>query len=300
MEDQGVRRDPAVELVPTERIRVMNPRARDAKKFREIVENISQVGLKKPITVSRRPDTGDGQPPLYDLVCGQGRLQAYVALGETEIPAIVVSASKEDRLVMSLVENLARRRPTSFEHVVQMAQLREHGYSTAEISAKVGLTETYVAAILNLWAYGEERLLQGVEQGRIPLSTALVIAGGTVGDDQRALVEAYERGELAGKRLVAAKRLLDQRRAFGKALGRPTGKRTGATTTAEGLIRSYQKEVERQRVFVKKARLCESRFVFVRSAVQRLLEDENFVTLLRAEGLQSLPRILAEVNGGAD
>jgi ParB family transcriptional regulator, chromosome partitioning protein len=299
MEDQGGSRDPAVELIPTERIRVMNPRARDPKKFREIVENISQVGLKKPITVSRRLDTGDGQPPLYDLVCGQGRLEAYVALGEKEIPAIVVTASKEDRLVMSLVENLARRRPASFEHVVQMSRLREQGYSTAEISAKVGLTEKYVAAILKLWEHGEERLLQGLEHGRIPLATAVIIAGGTDGDDQRVLAEAYERGELAGKRLIAAKRLLDQRRAFGKALVRGTSKRTGANT-AEALIRSYQKEVERQRVFVKKARLCESRFVFVRSAVQRLLADENFVTLLRAEGLQSLPRLLAAANGGAD
>jgi len=293
MDDQGGNRDPAVEQIPTDRIRVMNPRARDPKKFREIIENISQVGLKKPITVSRRPDAGDGQPPLYDLVCGQRRLEAYVALGEKEIPAIVVAASKEDRLVMSLVENMARRRPASFEHVLQMARLREQGYSTAEIAAKVGLTDNYVSAILKLWEHGEERLLQGLEQGRIPLAIAVVIAGGTDGEDQRALTEAYERGELAGKRLIAAKRLLDQRRAFGKQLARASGKRT-ASNTAEALIRSYQKEVERQRVFVKKARLCESRLVFVRSAVQRLLADENFVTLLRAEGLQTLPRNLAE------
>jgi len=299
MQEQGGNRDPAVELIPTDRIRVMNPRARDPKKFREIIENISQVGLKKPITVSRRPDTGDGQPPLYDLVCGQGRLEAYVALGEKEIPALIVTATKEDRLVMSLVENLARRRPASFEHVLQMARLREQGYSTTEIAAKVGLTDNYVSAILKLWEHGEERLLQGLEHGRIPLATAVIIAGGTDGEDQRALAEAYERGELTGKRLIAAKRLLDQRRALGKQLVRGTGKRTG-TKTAEALVRSYQKEVERQRVFVKKARLCESRLVFVRSAVQRLLGDENFVTLLRAEGLQTLPRNLAEPAAGGE
>ena len=42
---------------------------------------------------------------VYDLVCGQGRLEAFVALGQNEIPAIVIEASEEDCYVMSLVEN---------------------------------------------------------------------------------------------------------------------------------------------------------------------------------------------------
>ena len=43
--------------IPTEQIRVLNPRVRNRRNFEEIVENISRVGLKRPITVSRRPDT---------------------------------------------------------------------------------------------------------------------------------------------------------------------------------------------------------------------------------------------------
>ena len=44
----------SVQLVPIDKIRVINLRSRNKTKFREIVENISKVGLKKPITVSRR------------------------------------------------------------------------------------------------------------------------------------------------------------------------------------------------------------------------------------------------------
>ena len=71
--------DYAVELIPIERITVINPRVRNKKIFKEIVENIAEIGLKRPITVTRRDDA-DG--PRYALVCGQGRLEAYQALGQ--------------------------------------------------------------------------------------------------------------------------------------------------------------------------------------------------------------------------
>jgi ParB family chromosome partitioning protein len=45
---------------------------------------------------------------------------------------------------------------------------------------------------------------------------------------------------------------------------------------------------------VKKAQLTESRLLMILSAVRALLQDENFITMLRAEGLDSMPRYLAE------
>src|SRR5438067_9197868 len=97
---------PMVEMIPIECITVINPRVRNKKIFKEIISNIAELGLKKPITVTRR-DEVDG--PRYDLVCGQGRLEAYQALAQREIPALVVEADTHDCLVMSLVENFARR-----------------------------------------------------------------------------------------------------------------------------------------------------------------------------------------------
>jgi ParB family transcriptional regulator, chromosome partitioning protein len=96
---------PSVKLIPVDRITVINPRVRSKKIFKEVISSIAQVGLKKPITVTRR-EGPDG--PRYDLVCGQGRLEAYNALGQHEIPAFVVEADLESCLVMSLVENCAR------------------------------------------------------------------------------------------------------------------------------------------------------------------------------------------------
>ena len=78
-----------IEMIPISRITVLNPRARNKRQHREIVNNIEAIGLKRPITVSLRP--GDGSP-RYDLVCGEGRLEAFQMLGQSEIPAVVIEA----------------------------------------------------------------------------------------------------------------------------------------------------------------------------------------------------------------
>ena len=95
-----------IEMIPISRITVLNPRSRNKRQHREIVNNIEAIGLKRPITVSRRQGPGG---PRYDLVCGQGRLEAFQMLGQTEIPAVVIEAAEDECLVMSLVENIARR-----------------------------------------------------------------------------------------------------------------------------------------------------------------------------------------------
>ena len=70
-----------IEMIPISRITVLNPRARNKRQHREIVNNIEAIGLKRPITVSRRDGAGG---PRYDLVCGEGRLEAFQMLGQTD------------------------------------------------------------------------------------------------------------------------------------------------------------------------------------------------------------------------
>src|ERR1017187_4793907 len=118
-------------MIPIERIRVLNPRHRDKKKFELIVESIRNLGLKKPIQVSLR-STDEPEGPGYDLVCGQGRIEAFIALGHKEIPAIVVEVSKEERLLRSLVENMARRYPAPLALICEIERLKAADYRTEE------------------------------------------------------------------------------------------------------------------------------------------------------------------------
>lgn len=284
----------AVELVPIAQIEILNPRVRNKKVFGELVASIANLGLKKPITVSRRADGG------FDLVCGQGRLEAYMTLGQAEIPAIVVEASEEDCFVMSLVENLARRNHTPLELVREIGALRSRGYSTPDIARKTDFSQEYIAAICYLLDHGEERLLAAVERGQIPHTIAMEIARAKDGDVQRALADAYERKAIPGNQVLAIRRIIDQRNITGKGVHSVGPRsRTKKAVTADALVRAYRKETERQKALVKKAAIAQGRLLFVVNALRRLLNDDHFVTLLRAEAMHTLPGPLAERIGAA-
>ena len=170
-----------IQMVPVDAITVLNPRARNRRVFHELITSIAHLGLKKPITVSRR-----GTEPGYELVCGQGRLEAFIALGQSEIPAIVIEASEEDCYVMSLVENLARRHPGSVELMREIGALKDRGYTNTEIAKKIDFTPDYIAAICYLLEHGEERLLAAVERGVMPANIAVEIARAPDHDVQQA------------------------------------------------------------------------------------------------------------------
>ena len=282
-----------IQMVPVDKIEVLNPRERNKHTFEEIVGNIKAIGLKKPITVTRR-SAAHGEE-RYLLVCGEGRLKAYCALGEKTIPALVVEVSDENAFIMSLTENIARRQYRPLELLMGIQQLDAQGYDKRVIADKTGLTLEYVRGILHLLTKGEERLLIAIEQGRIPLNAALAIVG--VGDDetavQAALQEAYESGKLRGKQLLQARRVIERRRTLGRSAAR-AAQRKREDVTPSSLVRTYQREVDRQRQIVKKAKLAEQRLMFVIGALRELLADENFFTLLRAEGLDSLPKYIAD------
>ncbi|CAE6824451.1 ParB/RepB/Spo0J family partition protein [Paraburkholderia aspalathi] len=282
-----------VRMIPIDQIEVINPRERNNRVFNEIVGNIRAIGLKKPIKVTPRA-TADGVEK-YLLVCGEGRLKAFRSLGETTIPAMVVNVSDEDAFIMSLAENIARRQCRPLELLAGIRQLQEQGYASKVIAEKTGLTQSYVQGILMLLHHGEERLVIAVEKGRIPLNAALSIV--SAGDDdtamQAALQEAYESGKLRGKQLMDARRIIERRKTLGRSAARNmSGKLADVTTSS--LVRTYQHEVERQKSMVRKAEFAQQRLMFVVGALRQIFADENFVNLLRAEGLATLPKYLAE------
>ena len=182
--------DPSIILIPVDRIRVVNPRSRDKKKFERVVESIATVGLKKPITVTRG-EAGDDGAETFNLVCGQGRLEAFVALGQKEIPALVRGMSKSDGLLASLIENIARRRVRTLDQVRLIQWMQEQGQGFAEIAQKTGLGVEYVKDILSMLKKGEERLLEAVLHGKIPVTIATRISGASDEESQRLLMATY-------------------------------------------------------------------------------------------------------------
>lgn len=285
--------DEDVQMIPVDRINVLNPRDRDKRKFQEIVDSIARVGLKKPITVSRRSDVNGEQ--MYDLAYGEGRLKAFKLLDQTKIPAIVTDLPKEDCFLMSLVENLARRHHTPMELMTDIATLSDRGYEPQQIAAKTGLSKVYVRDILRLLRNGEERLIAAVERNQIPITIAVAIATTDEEDVQQALTEAYERKELRGNRLQVALRVVQLRRQRGKKFVQNKKMPRHRKLTANAVVRAYKEETQRQRAMVLKADLTERRLFFIVSALRDLFEDESFVMLLNEHGLETVPRQIADL-----
>ncbi|GGZ39285.1 ParB/RepB/Spo0J family partition protein [Asticcacaulis endophyticus] len=281
--------------IPIDRINILNPRARNQKIFFDMATNMTQVGMKRPIMVTAcRSGTADKD---YDLICGQGRLEAFLACGQIEIPAMIIDASEEQALIMSLVENLARRQHRSADILQGVEILAKQGYDAATIGKKTGMSTEYVDGILNLMAKGEQRLLTAVENGQIPMYLAIRIAEGPE-EEQLALQDAYESNQLRGNRLLLAKKLMDTRRRCGKAytgqkrVGREKSQRA---FSGQDVMKVFQRELDRKRLLTKKADIAATRLTFVTQALRELTQDENFCTLLRAEGLNTLPKPLASL-----
>jgi ParB family chromosome partitioning protein len=282
----------AVEMIQIDQIHVLNPRERNRRQHGEIIDNIGTIGLKRPITVTRRQR--DNGPIGFDLVCGQGRLEAFKALGIQEIPALVVDAKEEDCMVMSLIENIARRQHPAIELMRQIGSLHERGYSEAEIAAKAGVTTQWANMVVTLLEKGEERLLAAVESEVIPVSLAVEIAHCNDPEVQHVLADAYTQGKLKGRKLTLVRRLLEQRsrrRKTGTNLNRVRGSRK---LTTNQLKRVYEREVEKQKLLAKRSDVAQNKLLFIIEALRALRADQRFVTLLRVEGLDTLPKPIAD------
>ena len=136
--------------------------------------------------------------------------------------------------------------------------------------------------------------MQAAMQNRIPIGVAIDIAKTEGGEAQKELLKAYEGGQLNQFSIRTVRRLLEQRRVLGKKPSRGGGGKKGTGVTADGLVSAYQREIQRQKAFIRKARVFDAKLVFLVSAFRQLTQDENFTNLLKAEGLLTMPKYLTE------
>ena len=64
--------------------------------------------------------------------------------------------------------------------------------------------------------------------------------------------------------------------------------------SVDALLRTYQQDVDKKRVLVRRAEAARSRLLFITEALRDLFADEGFVNLARAEALHTMPRGMDE------
>lgn len=275
----------AIALISIEDIHILNPRVRNQIIAEEIRQNIRSIGLKRPITVAPRKDAKNGKK--YDLVCGQGRIEAFIAAGETEIPAVIREVSEEDAHIMSLVENIARRNNSALELLQSIKYLKGQGYVDDAIAAKTNLGRDYIRGIIRLLEEGEEYLVNAVEKGRIPLYQALNIAAEDDAAVQTALTEAYESGALTGKKLVVVQKIISRRKHYGKGLSAPQREKTNLS--AEDLIAAYENGAREKKRLLAQSNYIKDVLDYTAMALRQLLNDVHFTNQLKAVGMNEIP-----------
>ena len=278
-----------VQNIEISKINILNPRERNKQIAGEIKKNIEDVGLKRPITVTRKPVPVDGYE--YDLVCGQGRLEAYIANEQTTIPAVVIDVNEEDALIMSLVENIARKNYQPFELFKSVKRLYDDGYSAADIAAKIGLGREYMYQIIKLLEHGEERLLNAVEMNKIPLNVAIKIIETPESEVQNILQDAYEQNLIKGNKIPQIQKLLEIRKRDGKYM---RVQKTPKKMSPADLHKIYEQEIERKRLLIRKAEKVENALIILTESFKKLLHNENFINLLKAENLERVPEFILE------
>lgn len=284
----------SVTLIPVNEINILNSRVRNRIIAEEIHRNIRNIGLKRPITVTPRTELKNGKK--YNLVCGQGRLEAFIEAGEKEIPALIIDASSEDAHIMSLIENIARRNNSSLELLQSIKNLKNQGYDESEIAAKTTLGREYIHGIIKLLEKGEERLVNALEKGRIPLYMALKIATEDDAAVQKALTEAHETGQLSGRKLITVQKLLDRRKLYGKKLSGLSKQKSILST--EDLVAFYTNSLKSKKRLLAQANYIKQVLLFSTAALNNLLRDIHFSNQLKAEGLNDIPKQLADLLDG--
>jgi ParB family chromosome partitioning protein len=131
----------------------------DEEALRELADSIREHGVIQPLLVE---EAGDG---AYTIIAGERRSRAARMAGLTEVPALVRSCTDEQRMEISLIENIQRADLNPVEEAMAYRRLMDlTGLSQDEVAARVGKNRATVANTLRLLKL-PQAMLQSLQDG---------------------------------------------------------------------------------------------------------------------------------------
>lgn len=280
-------RDRRYDEVPIEQVKVINSRSRDKEQWEMNVESIDAVGLLKPIRVNDKFFERTG---FYELICGEGRLLAHKKLGRSEVMAEIVTCTRKEAHLQSLVENLARTKPDSMDYARELKQMYDEGWDFQQIARIARKDEGYVRAYIRLVEQGEERLIQGVESGVFPIKFATQVAATDDGQLQNVLMDAFDEGIVTTNNFSQARRIITARSKETKKT--PANKQYTVTQ----LVQDIAETTKAKSSYVREAKTKENRFMTLLNGINALWKDTAFIQLAREEKLFERPALVGDFN----
>ncbi len=114
------------------------------EKLNDLKSSIKEKGILQPILVRKK----DGQ---YEVVAGERRLKAAVALKLEKIPAMIKDVTDQEAFIIALVENIQREELNPIEEAEAYLKLiKEFGYTQEEVAQSVGKDRSTVSNLLRV------------------------------------------------------------------------------------------------------------------------------------------------------
>lgn len=149
----------------------------------ELASSIREHGIIQPILVEEDADEG------YRIVAGERRWRAAQIAGLREIPVLIKSFTDQQRLEISLIENIQREDLNPVEEAHAYRNLMEiTGLAQEEVARRVGKNRSTVANALRLLKLPDD-MLAGLRDGSLTAGHARAVLAVVNPADQEVLFQ---------------------------------------------------------------------------------------------------------------
>lgn len=153
--------------IPVAEIKPFISRARPRAPFERLKESIRELGLKVPVQV--RPLSKRQGQYKYELIAGQGRVQAHKELRRDTIPALILDVPAAEVAGRFLSENVMRRK-LSWHEKARLLKIDFDRIGTptkadmAVLAARYFISEAHVAKLLNILQKASPNVRETIEK----------------------------------------------------------------------------------------------------------------------------------------
>ena len=169
----------------------------DHNQLEDLIGSIQVHGVMQPIIVTPK---ADGR---YELIAGERRLRASKIAGLETIPAIVRTASEQQKLELALIENVQRQDLNALEEARSYLMLQtEFSLTQDEISKRVGKSRPQVANTIRLLQLPEE-IQNSLAQGKISASNARTLLSLPSDEERLTMFRAMQDGNFTVRQTEA-------------------------------------------------------------------------------------------------
>lgn len=199
--DMGIRPNTAtIHQIP---VHIVDPNPHQPRKhfdhtqLEDLINSIQVHGVLQPIVVTPK---SDGR---FELIAGERRLRASKIAGLETIPAIVRTASEQQKLELAMIENIQRQELNPLEEARSYLSLQnEFSLTQEDIAKRVGKSRSQVANTIRLLQLPEP-IQDALVQGKISASNARTLLSLPSEDERIAMFRVMLEGNFTVRQTEA-------------------------------------------------------------------------------------------------